>query len=92
MIDFDAESPVERLKVMTDGLGLSRVIDALGVDAYRPQSGPASAGSRAMKRPFKEGQQQSQLEGSGATCGGQWVKADAPSEAAHAPFSAASAR
>ena len=57
-----------------------RAIDAVGVDAYRPESGPAYAESRAMKSQFKEEQKETQLEGSGATWGGQWVPGDAPSQ------------
>ena len=79
-IDFNAEHPVEKMKELTDGIGVLRAIDAVGVDAYRPESGPAYAESRAMKSQFKEEQKETQLEGSGATWGGQWVPGDAPSQ------------
>jgi len=79
-IDFNAESPVERLKDLTNGVGVLRAIDAVGVDAYRPESGPAYAESRALKSQFKEEQNETQLDGSGATWGGQWVPGDAPSQ------------
>ncbi|WP_165250904.1 zinc-dependent alcohol dehydrogenase [Paludisphaera soli] len=79
-IDFNAESPIERLKELTQGIGVLRAIDAVGVDAYRPESGPAYAESRAMKSQFKEEQKEVLLEGSGATWGGQWVPGDAPSQ------------
>ena len=65
---------------MTKGIGVLRAIDAVGVDAYRPERGPAFAESRAMKSQFKEEQKETQLEGSGATWGGQWVPGDAPSQ------------
>lgn len=52
----------------------------MGVDAYRPEHGPAYAASRAMKGQFKEEQKEIQLEGSGATWGGHWVPGDAPSQ------------
>jgi threonine dehydrogenase-like Zn-dependent dehydrogenase len=39
-IDFNAEHPVERLKELTHGTGVLRAIDAVGVDAYRPEGGP----------------------------------------------------
>ena len=39
-IDFNAESPVERLKELTGGVGVLRAIDAVGVDAYRPEERP----------------------------------------------------
>lgn len=79
-IDFNAEAPVERLKEWTDGIGVLRAIDAVGVDAYRPEEGPAYAESRAMKSQFQEEQKEIQVEGSGATWGGSWVPGDAPSQ------------
>ena len=79
-IDFNKESPVERLKERTNGVGVLRAIDAVGVDAYRPEGGPAYAGSRVMKSQFKEEQKEVLLEGSGATWGGQWMPGDAPSQ------------
>ena len=79
-IDFNAELPVEKLKELTQGIGVLRAIDAVGVDAYRPEGGPAYLESRAMKSQFKEEQKETQLEGYGATRGGQWVPGDAPSQ------------
>ncbi len=79
-IDFNAESPVERLKELTDGIGVLRAIDAVGVDAYRPEDGPAYAESKAMKSRFKEEQKETEIEGSGATWGGNWVPGNAPSQ------------
>lgn len=79
-IDFNAEHPVESIKERTAGTGVLRAIDAVGVDAYRPESGPAQAESRAMKSRFAEEQKETQLEGSGASWGGQWVPGDAPSQ------------
>ncbi len=79
-IDFNTEHPVERLKTLTQGIGVLRAIDAVGVDAYRPESGPAYAESRALKSQFKEEQKETEPEGSGATWGGQWVPGDAPSQ------------
>ena len=37
-IDFNAEHPVEKLKELTQGIGVLRAIDAVGVDAYRPRA------------------------------------------------------
>jgi threonine dehydrogenase-like Zn-dependent dehydrogenase len=79
-IDFNAESPVRRLKDLTNGVGVLRAIDAVGVDAYRPEGGPAYVASRAMKSQFQEEQKETELEGSGATWGGQWKPGDAPSQ------------
>jgi threonine dehydrogenase-like Zn-dependent dehydrogenase len=79
-IDFNAESPVEKLKDLTKGIGVWRAIDAVGVDAYRPESGPAYVESRVMKSQFKEEQKETELEGTGATWGGQWKPGNAPSQ------------
>jgi len=79
-IDFNAEHPVEKIKELTQGIGVMRAIDAVGVDAYRPESGPAYAESWALKSQFKQEQKETQLEGSGATWGGQWKPGDAPSQ------------
>ena len=68
-IDFNAEHPVEKMKELTDGIGVLRAIDAVGVDAYRPEGGPAYAESRAMKSQFKEEQKETQLGGLGRDLG-----------------------
>ena len=68
------------MKELTGGIGVLRAIDAVGVDAYRPEGGPAYAESRAMKSQFKEEQKEVAAEGSGATWGGNWVPGDAPSQ------------
>ena len=78
-IDFNAEHPVEKLKESTGGIGVLRAIDAVGVDAYRPESGPAYAEALAMKSQFKEERKETEIEGSGATWLGQWTPGDAPS-------------
>jgi threonine dehydrogenase-like Zn-dependent dehydrogenase len=80
-IDFNAESPVERLKELTKGIGVLRAIDAVGVDAVRPESGPAYATSRAMKGQYEEEQKEILIAGSGTSWfGGHWVPGDAPSQ------------
>jgi threonine dehydrogenase-like Zn-dependent dehydrogenase len=35
-VDFDIKDPVEAVRELTGGIGVDRVIDALGVDAQRP--------------------------------------------------------
>jgi threonine dehydrogenase-like Zn-dependent dehydrogenase len=79
-IDFNAEDPVEQLKELTGGIGVLRAIDAVGVDAYRPEAGPAYAESRALKSQFKAEQKETETDRSGATWGGTWVPGDAPSQ------------
>src|SRR5205814_3146537 len=41
-IDFSREDPIETIKRLTDGIGVDRAIDAVGVDAERPHRGPAA--------------------------------------------------
>jgi threonine dehydrogenase-like Zn-dependent dehydrogenase len=41
-INFDEEDPVDMIRSLTGGIGTDRVIDAVGVDAERPESGPAA--------------------------------------------------
>ena len=41
VIDFNAEDPVQAIKDLTGGIGADRAIDAVGVDATQPHSGPA---------------------------------------------------
>jgi threonine dehydrogenase-like Zn-dependent dehydrogenase len=41
IVDFEKEDPTEVLKDLTGGIGVDRAIDAVGVDAYRPEHGPA---------------------------------------------------
>lgn len=42
IINFNAEDPVAAVKELTGGIGVDRVIDAVGVDAQRPKRGPAA--------------------------------------------------
>ena len=52
IIDFNQEDPIEAIKDLTDGIGVDRVIDAVGVDANMPHSGPAA--KPAAKKHAKE--------------------------------------
>jgi threonine dehydrogenase-like Zn-dependent dehydrogenase len=42
VIDFNVDDPVEVILNLTGGIGVDRVIDAVGVDARCPHSGPAA--------------------------------------------------
>jgi len=42
VIDFEEEHPVETMKRLTNGIGVDRAIDAVGLDAVRAHHGPAS--------------------------------------------------
>lgn len=43
VIDFNAEDPVEAIQSLTGGIGVDRVIEAVGADSNRPDNGPAAA-------------------------------------------------
>jgi threonine dehydrogenase-like Zn-dependent dehydrogenase len=79
-VNFDEADPVTTLKERTGQIGVLRAIDAVGVDAVRPDTGPAYAASRLKKSQFEEEQKEVQLEGSGETWRGQWKPGDAPSQ------------
>ncbi|MCE0767910.1 zinc-binding dehydrogenase [Pseudonocardia kujensis] len=71
-VDFTAEDPVEVIRELTGGIGVDRVIDAVGVDAYAPaDSGTDDAAQRTAELE--------QVSGGGPTA---WNAGDAPSQAA----------
>jgi threonine dehydrogenase-like Zn-dependent dehydrogenase len=72
-VDFNAEDPVAVVKELTGGIGADRVIDAVGVDAQRPVSGPAARQAEQQAEEFEEERSQA------APRGEQWVPGDAPS-------------
>jgi threonine dehydrogenase-like Zn-dependent dehydrogenase len=75
-IDFDREDPVETIKRLTGGVGVDRVIDAVGVDAQRPHTGPAAAKAAQQAEQFES--DRSSLGPDVHTSGDQWVAGDAP--------------
>jgi threonine dehydrogenase-like Zn-dependent dehydrogenase len=53
VVDFNAEDPIEAIHEMTGGIGTDRAIDAVGVDAVAPTSGPAAHDARKRKAEAK---------------------------------------
>ncbi|MBI5203029.1 MAG: alcohol dehydrogenase catalytic domain-containing protein [Elusimicrobia bacterium] len=53
-IDFNAEDPVEAIRELTGGIGVDRAIDAVGLDAYRPEAGPGLRDARKHNGRFKQ--------------------------------------
>jgi threonine dehydrogenase-like Zn-dependent dehydrogenase len=41
-VNFDQEDPVKAILELTNGIGVDRAIDAVGVDAVHPEGGPAA--------------------------------------------------
>lgn len=68
-IDFSAEDPVETVKRLTNGIGVDRVIDAVGVDAERPTDGPAAEGADPERMEAERDQVAPRRSGDGFTPG-----------------------
>jgi threonine dehydrogenase-like Zn-dependent dehydrogenase len=77
VIDFNAEHPVETIRRFTGGIGVDRVIDAVGVDAERPQRGPAAAQAEQHQPQFEEEVEEIAPEANLAQ--DRWRPGDAPS-------------
>ncbi|MER7174839.1 alcohol dehydrogenase catalytic domain-containing protein [Streptomyces mesophilus] len=80
-VDFNAEDPVEAVLEMTGGIGVDRVIEAVGIDAERPVSGPAADALADAQEEFDEERgQTARVQHPGPH--GTWLPGDAPSLAA----------
>jgi threonine dehydrogenase-like Zn-dependent dehydrogenase len=78
IIDFDRDDPVEVLVELTRGIGVDRAIDAVGVDAERPHSGPAARKARKNAEEFDREREQVAPEQNPDD--GNWVPGDGPSQ------------
>jgi threonine dehydrogenase-like Zn-dependent dehydrogenase len=75
-INFDNEDPVEAILALTGGIGVDRVIDALGVDAVHAQQGPA-----ATDETVQRGEQESRdVTPERNDSSGNWIPGDAPTQ------------
>src|SRR4030095_4027716 len=74
VIDFNAQDPIKGIKELTSGIGVDRVIDAVGIDANRPHSGPAA--KHAAKKHANE---KNKVAPEANPQGGNWEPGDAPS-------------
>lgn len=72
-IDYSREDPVAALRDMTDGIGVDRVIDAVGVDANHPAATPPLAA-----RQFAE--EARRIAPGARVENGHWRPGDAPSQ------------
>jgi threonine dehydrogenase-like Zn-dependent dehydrogenase len=77
VIDFQAEDPVQVILRLTGGIGVDRVIDAVGVDATQPHEGPAVQQAQKQAPQFK--QEVEQIAQKGNPRGDNWHPGDAPS-------------
>ncbi len=74
VIDFNAEDPMQAIKELTSGIGVDRIIDAVGIDANRPHYGPA-AKSAAKKHVWEK----EKVAPEASPDNGNWEPGDAPS-------------
>lgn len=79
IINFNKEDPVETILRLTGGIGADRVIDAVGVDAVAPQSGPAATKSKQKAKQFQE--ELSEIAPKAQPKGADWHPGNAPSQA-----------
>jgi threonine dehydrogenase-like Zn-dependent dehydrogenase len=79
VIDFNHEDPVEIIHALTGGIGVDRVIDAVGVDASSPHSGPAAQQAQQHKAEFEKELQQ--IAPQTNPQGDNWHPGNAPSQA-----------
>jgi threonine dehydrogenase-like Zn-dependent dehydrogenase len=78
IVDYEKEDPVATVKELTNGIGVDRAIDAVGVDANASHSGPAAKQSKASKKVFER-----DLEAVAPKTnpdGENWHPGDAPSQ------------
>ena len=78
-VNFDEEDPVETIVRLTGGIGVDRVIDAVGVDAQHADHGPAADKAEAQAETFEREVQQVAPEQNPQ--GDLWVPGDAPGQA-----------
>ncbi|MEA5367842.1 zinc-dependent alcohol dehydrogenase [Amycolatopsis sp., V23-08] len=76
-VDFNREDPVALVKELTGGIGVDRVIDAVGVDAQRPSGGPAAEQEAQQAERFER--ERAQAAPDVSPSGAQWVPGNAPS-------------
>lgn len=77
VVNFDKEDPVQTIVQMTGGVGVDRVIDAVGVDSEHPHHGPAH--DRSKDQQFA--QEVTEIAPEQNVQDGLWKPGDAPSQA-----------
>ena len=77
-VNFEKEDPIATIKRLTGGIGVDRVIDAVGVDAMHAHHGPAAEQAKQKTEQFA--QEQKQVAPQQNPHDGNWVPGDAPSQ------------
>lgn len=78
VIDYNAEDPIEIIHQLTGGTGVDRAIDAVGVDANAPDSGPAAEKAKQQAQQFQ--QELEQIAPQTNPQDGNWHPGNAPSQ------------
>lgn len=78
VINFNEEDPVDTIRRLTLGIGVDRAIDAVGVDAVHPASGPAAKKVRQNKSQFE--QELKVIAPEQKPVNGNWHPGNAPSQ------------
>jgi threonine dehydrogenase-like Zn-dependent dehydrogenase len=79
IIDFNREDPVETIKGFTNKIGVDRAIDAVGVDANRPDEGPGARSAKELAKDFEK--ELKEVAPKTHEVGDNWHPGDAPSQA-----------
>ncbi|RWZ61542.1 glutathione-dependent formaldehyde dehydrogenase [Labedella populi] len=80
VVDFNAEDPVAAIMSLTNEIGADVVIDAVGVDAQAPKTGPAA--EQAQENAEQFAREVDQVAPEAEPDGDTWVPGDAPTQAA----------
>jgi threonine dehydrogenase-like Zn-dependent dehydrogenase len=79
VVNFNDDDPIEAIMELTRGIGPDRAIDAVGVDAESPKSGPAAG--KARQQDDEHRQQLRQIAPKTNQQDQQWKPGDAPTQA-----------
>ena len=80
IVNFEQEDPVAEIKQLTGGIGVDRVIDAVGVDAQHAHGGPAAQQADKRKSQDAKEQKTAMKGASPRPSDGNWHPGDAPGQ------------
>jgi threonine dehydrogenase-like Zn-dependent dehydrogenase len=78
VVDYNVEDPVETIVQLTGGIGVDCAIDAVGVDANHPASGPAASKAQQQAQAFAS--EVGRIAPDARPKNGNWRPGDAPSQ------------
>jgi threonine dehydrogenase-like Zn-dependent dehydrogenase len=78
VIDYEKEDPVATIKKLTGGIGVDRVIDAVGIDANRAHHGPAAKETKKIAKQLDKEVEEAAPEPN--PDGDNWQPGDGPSQ------------